>query len=453
MTTPTTPVAEWERLHPMSPLVRGGRTMAGLLILLAYTSVLRQQGDSTRAYLDLALVAAALVLGVVAWLVTRYRFDGETLHVETGLLRRDTRKVPVARIQAVDLVQPFLAKLLNVAELKIRVAGSGKEERLAYLHHERALELRASLLAAHHGLDPSTPEPPEVAVAEVRGTRLATSVALTGPTVFLCAIVVAIAATFGASERLGKALLAAAFLYLVGLVTGIWRRFNSQYGFTIASAPDGIRVRRGLLGTVAETVPARRVQAIRQVEPFLWRPWHWRHLEVDLAGVGKRDTTSGSGAVVKTLLPVGGEEVATLVRAMVIDDRGVTITAPPPRARWKAPLSYHHLAAGHDQLVVKAVTGRLRRVTCWVPLEKVQSVRRVQGPLQRRLHVATVHVDVAGRRVEAVFTDRDEDEADRLVDELAALSRTARAGARPDPTRAGGAATDGPPTLPGGVSP
>ena len=66
-----------------------------------------------------------------------------------------------------------------------------------------------------------------------------------------------------------------------------------------------------------------------------------------------------------------------------------------------------------------AVTGRLRRVTCWVPLEKVQSVRRVQGPLQRALHVATVHVDVAGRRVDARFKDRDEHEADRLVDELA----------------------------------
>ena len=76
------------------------------------------------------------MLGLVHWLVTRFSFDGETLHVETGLLRRDTRKVPVARIQAVDVVQPFIAKVLDVAELRIRVAGSGKEERLAYLHHD-----------------------------------------------------------------------------------------------------------------------------------------------------------------------------------------------------------------------------------------------------------------------------------------------------------------------------
>lgn len=421
------PYASWERLHPLSPIVRGGRTMAALVVFVAYTSVQRQAGASTHVIVDLVLVGVVLVLGVVHWLVTRFSFDGETLQVETGLLRRDARRVPVARIQAVDVVQPFIAKVLDVAELKIRVAGSGKEERLAYLHHARALELRASLLAAHHGLDPSTPAPPELPVAVVRGGRLAISVALTGSAVFLLAILVALSVVFGVSERAGKALVAAAFLYLVGLVTGVWRRFSSQYGFTIATAPDGIRVRRGLLGTVAETIPARRVQAIRQIEPVLWRPWHWRRLEVDLAGVGKRDASGGSSSVVKTLLPVGEEGVATMVREMVLDDRGVTVTPPPPRARLKAPLSYHYLRAGHDEHVVKAVTGRLRRVTCWVPLEKIQSVRRVQGPLQRALHVATVHVDVAGRRVDARFKDRDEHEADRLVDELAELSRRARA--------------------------
>jgi putative membrane protein len=410
----------------MSPLVRSGRTVAALVVFLAYTSIQRESGETTHFVVDAILVGAVLVLGLVHWLVTRFSFDGETLHVETGLLRRDTRKVPVARIQAVDVVQPFIAKVLDVAELRIRVAGSGKEERLAYLHLERAHALRASLLAAHHGLDPSTPEPPEHPVAEVRGGRLATSVALTGSAAFLVCILVGLGVVFSLSERAGKALVAAAFVYLIGLVTGVWRRFSSQYGFTIAQAPDGIRVRRGLLGTVAETIPARRIQAIRQIEPVLWRPWHWRRLEVDLAGVGKRDAASGTGSVVRTLLPVGEEGVATMVRAMVLDDRGVTLTRPPSRARLKAPLSYHHLRAGHDDEVVMAVTGRLRRVTCWVPLEKVQSVRRVQGPLQRALRVATVHVDVAGRRVDATFKDRDEHEADRLVDELAELSRVAR---------------------------
>jgi uncharacterized membrane protein YdbT with pleckstrin-like domain len=59
-------------------------------------------------------------------------------------------------------------------------------------------------------------------------------------------------------------------------------------------------------------------------------------------------------------------------------------------------------------------------------LEKSQSIRRVQGPLQRPLGLATVHVDVAGKRARAEFRDRAVDEADQLVAELTALSRSAR---------------------------
>ncbi|MGD0925499.1 MAG: PH domain-containing protein [Streptosporangiaceae bacterium] len=72
------------------------------------------------------------------------------------------------------------------------------------------------------------------------------------------------------------------------------------------------------------------------------------------------------------------------------------------------------------------VTGRLRKVTTWVPLEKVQSVRMVTGPVQRILSLATVHVDAAGRRVRAEFRDRSGEEAAQLVEDLAALCRVAR---------------------------
>jgi hypothetical protein len=72
------------------------------------------------------------------------------------------------------------------------------------------------------------------------------------------------------------------------------------------------------------------------------------------------------------------------------------------------------------------VTGRVRKVTTWVPLAKTQSVRLVQGPVQRGLGLATVHLDAAGRHVRAEFAERGEDEAGRLVDELAARSRSAR---------------------------
>ena len=90
------------------------------------------------------------------------------------------------------------------------------------------------------------------------------------------------------------------------------------------------------------------------------------------------------------------------------------------------------------------MTGRLNRATTWVPLEKTQSVRRVQGPLQRPLGLATVHVDVAGKRTRAEFRDRAVEEADSLVAELTALSRSARQRrSQPSPAADGGAAPSG----------
>jgi putative membrane protein len=75
---------------------------------------------------------------------------------------------------------------------------------------------------------------------------------------------------------------------------------------------------------------------------------------------------------------------------------------------------------------VATTSGRLRRLTCWVPLEKVQSLRHVEGPVQRRLGLASVHVDTAGRAVHATLRDRDAAEASRALAELTELTRAAR---------------------------
>jgi len=128
----------------------------------------------------------------------------------------------------------------------------------------------------------------------------------------------------------------------------------------------------------------------------------------------------------KALLPVGDDRDAWHLLHRLIGAETPTLTRPPTRARKKAPLSYHFLAAGHDDRHAVCVTGRLRKVTVWIPLEKSQSIRRVQGPVQRSLGLATVHVDAAGKSTRAEFRDRAVAEADTLLAELSLLSRAAR---------------------------
>ena len=191
--------------------------------------------------------------------------------------------------------------------------------------------------------------------------------------------------------------------------------------------PEGVRIRRGLLQTISETVPYGRIQAVRQVEPLLWPPFGWCRLEADIAGATARNRRGEGTAVVrKALLPVGSRQDSWHLLARLLGAPDPERTPPPRRAKLKAPLSFHFLSAGHDGEHSVCVTGRINRTTTWVPLEKSQSVRRVQGPLQRALGLATVHVDVAGKRARAEFKDREVAEADRLVEELSERSRAAR---------------------------
>jgi putative membrane protein len=219
----------------------------------------------------------------------------------------------------------------------------------------------------------------------------------------------------------------ASFLPIViGVVVAVWRQFNGEFGSVVASAPDGLRLRSGLVQTTAETIRPGRVQAVRLVEPLVWRAFGWCRLEVDVAGGRQRHENRAEGQRLRALIPVGSRAEA---EQMV----GELIATPPSpsrraarSARWKAPLKYHFLAWGGDQRYTVSSEGRVCRKTTWVPLEKVQSIRWVQGPVQRRLGLASVRLDVAGKRVTASIQDRAVAEADDLLRQLPDLARVAR---------------------------
>jgi putative membrane protein len=424
----------WQRLHPLSPVTSVGR-LVPIVVLSFLLSVAHAGGHGSGVGYEPVVVGVAIVLfGLVKWLVTRWKIDGDTLRIESGLIRRDSKRLPLARIQAVDVVRPLLARLLGVSELRIRLAGSSSSDgRLAYLSEATALELRARLLQTPAPADAPAQEastrPPEAEhpMASVATGRLLGSVVLSGLTLVLLLIAAALLALALTAPKVAAGVAGFLAIYIFSFASGLWRRLSSQFHFEAVEAPEGIRIRRGLLQTVSETVPYGRIQAIRRIEPLLWRPMGWCRLEVDIAGAArKQQRGEGSGVARKALLPVGDDRDAWHLLNRLIGGDTPTMTRPPPRARRKAPLSYHFLAAGHDDRHAVSVTGRLRKVTVWIPLEKSQSIRRVQGPVQRSLGLATVHVDAAGKDTRAEFRDRAVAEADTLVAELSRLSRAAR---------------------------
>jgi putative membrane protein len=419
----------WHRLAPVSPIVRAGRVAIAVVVLLLPTAL--RGGDLTRDWPQLAVVGVLLVLGFVSWLVTRWRIDGDDLRIETGLLRRQSLRFPLAQVQAVDVVRPGLARLFRVAELRLRMAGStGGTARLAYLPEREVEPLRARLLAlAHLGADGVAPteEVEERVLASVPTGRLAASILLSDVGFLAIAILVGLLVTAVEAPAATTEAFGGSAVWVLGGLTMLWRRFNQEYKLTVAEAPDGLRLRSGLVALTSETIRPGRVQAVRMVEPFVWRRLGWCRLEVDIAG---RQRRKGEGeaqrAPLRAVLPVGSRALAEELLARIVPDAPTDRLRPPRRALVKSPLRYRFLSFGQTDSCVVTTTGRIRRVTAWVPLAKVQSFRRVQGPVQRRLRLASIHLDTAGRSVHANLRDRDVQEADSVLGSLVALARAAR---------------------------
>jgi putative membrane protein len=495
-------MAGWHRLHPLSPLVRSGRHLTGLVVLLIVLVVANGRKSGGGDFISEGVViAVVLVAGIISWAVTRWRTDGKVLYIETGLIRRQSLRFPLSKVQAIDVVQTGLARVFGLASIQLRMAGADSSDaRLVALRRSDAQDLRQELLSlsqatatatatattatpASSAISPSsaapaprtaegTPAPrttvgtpatsataateaPSATPVEVQADervlfrvhpgRLVAGL-LTSLTGLILAIIVAAIVVIAVFVH-SPAGTATYLPFLIGAIIGVWRRFNGEYGTTVALAPDGLRLRSGLVQTTAETIRPGRVQAVRLVEPF-----GWSRLEVDVAGARQRRENQSEARRLRALVPVGSRAEAENMLGELVASAPEPTRRPPGGTRWKAPLNYHFLAWGSDDRYVVASRGRIRRTTTWVPLEKVQSVRWVQGPWQRRLGLASVKLDVAGKRVTACIIDRTVAEARDILAQLPAQARAARIRASAIHPTSAGSAPAGPtnPTNPTG---
>ena len=96
-----------------------------------------------------SLVAA--LAGLVSWYFTRFVIDDDELRIETGALFKQSKKVPFERLQSVDIIQPFAARLFGLAELRLEAGAGGSGIKLRYLSQPKASRLRDYLLTRAHG--------------------------------------------------------------------------------------------------------------------------------------------------------------------------------------------------------------------------------------------------------------------------------------------------------------
>lgn len=164
---------DWQRLHPLSPLLRGGFVLlvvAGILIaslrdrlieLFIADEFISYYGPNESDLIDylverrLIVVALAVVFGAVlliiflgwlSWRFNTYRITAEAVEERSGVLFRQHRRAPLDRVQSVNLQRPLLARAVGLTQVNVQTAGQGGRVALRYLGHRTAKEVRERIL-------------------------------------------------------------------------------------------------------------------------------------------------------------------------------------------------------------------------------------------------------------------------------------------------------------------
>ena len=357
---------EWHRLHPATPLLRGGLgfvAIVGIIIAnlrerlvewflpgLACPPGAREcgQGDPFAYIVDngYALLVALAVLGIlllcialfyVSWRMNTFRVTDEVVEVKSGVLFRTHRKARLDRIQGVAVSRPLFARIFGTAKLDVEVAGQDANVPLAYLGNAASDGLRADILRLASGsratgaagsaapatgrlldrrvsellapeLDPSL-APPE-SVVRMHPGRLIGSTVLSGTTLALVVMAGAVVTGIVLTATGVRELLWTFFTFVpiaLGLLSYQVNRLLKFLRYSIAATPDGVRIGYGLLSTRNETVPPGRIHSVAVSQSIFWRPADWWTIRVNRAT--RQTSSDGQNAQQNTVvLPVGSRD-------------------------------------------------------------------------------------------------------------------------------------------------
>ncbi|MFC0680548.1 PH domain-containing protein [Lysobacter korlensis] len=447
---------EWHRLHPATPLLRGGIglvALIGVLIANLRERILgffvddpgfQSEGDPIDFVVQEGLVGLALlavlvilllsVLGFyLSWRFHTFRVTQEVVEVRSGIVFRTNRKARLDRVQGININRPFFARLFGTAKLEITQAGQDANVQLSYLATGQADDLRREILRLASGaveqssagvaglpeearrsvlekrvsellapeLDPKLAA--SESVVKINPGRLAGSIVLSESTLIFVVLIIAAIVLVAVTGELVA--IFGIFPGIIGLGGYLVSRFTKSLRYSIASTPDGVRVGFGLLSTSNDTLPPGRIHSVSISQSILWRPAGWWQIKVNRAS---RSANSSQQQQRSVLLPVGDLDEAMRVLELLLPGlqrvdllreglvsrggAGDGFVNSPRRAVW---LRWFSRRRNGFAILPDAVV--LRRGAIWrelvlVPLPRLQSVAITQGPLVRALDLAAVHL-------------------------------------------------------------
>lgn len=400
---------QYQRVHRLTPLLRLWSVILALIAAFALNvnmAALRDifafitgehRGEALR---DTALALAGFIaVCAVVWLVSGlwwrrmgYRLGAEELSLRRGLLSVQLRTARYDRTQAVDVVEPVIARLFRLAAVRVETAGGQSSViEIAYLKKADAEALRDDILARVHGAPISQTETPaeesaaELAekpalVPEIPIARSLIAAALRTSTLFLVGFLILVVVT--------RLPLSTALPILVGALPNAWNVLDSSWRYTARTDGEVLNITYGLADRRRQSIRLDRIHAVQITQPFLWRPLGWYEVRVSVAGYGASASGKASGST--RILPVG---TLAQARQFLPADAAPTY-ASPARAKWVSPLDYRQqtVALNGDYVIVR--NGRLNRRVKAIHTSHIQELTYRRGPISQALGLATVGLDL-----------------------------------------------------------
>ena len=434
---------------------------------------LAESGYAGFVVLGIFVLLVGLVVGFYfSWRMHTFRITEEVVEVRSGILFRTNRKARLDRIQGINIQRPFLARIFGAARLEVNVAGQDANVQLSYLGSSAADELRGEILRLASGtqraeaeagtneqlplvsgdaatggviekrvsellapeLDPAIAKRESVVTMHLG--RLIGSLVLSETTVMLLVFVAGvIVTTVLTGELFAVAILLPTF---IGLGSFYVSRFTKSLRYSIAGTSDGVRVGFGLFSTSNETLPPGRIHSVQVTQPLLWRPAGWWEIRLNRASTSAAKGAAGQANT--TILPVGNltdvRRVLELVLPGLVDPESIALlesgltskggddgfTNSPRRAAVLRWFSWKRTGFVLTPDAVLLRSGAIWRRLVVVPLPRAQGISLTQGPLERRLRLASINVHTVAGPVSAKLGAIDSATALQLHSDAAAAT-------------------------------
>jgi putative membrane protein len=392
-----------KRLHPISGVNRtliyairvgafgffAGMILSGPLAVLPFAATF-------------VIAPVAVLLGAVYGIARYYRFsydlsDG-TLSVNSGVLDRQQREIPLGRIQNVDIERGVVQRLFGLAVVNFETAGgSATEAVLNAVTEAEANELQAAVARYRRGEEDGETEASERSDGDSAETSAAQTVEtdegatqprqrrlyeLSGRDLLVLALlsfrlsapaVVLFGVPFGQEyalqflsasvQALGGpavvslaqlptystgALLLIGSVALVEFVLAAWLlsaafTMTEYYGFRLDYVGDDLRYQRGLIQQYSGSIPLEKVQTVTVRENALMRQFGYAALAVETAGYAPG---SGSQEANNTAIPLDDRGTVEAFAEALTDAESPEITGLPTRSRRRYAVRYSLVPLG-----------------------------------------------------------------------------------------------------------